>query len=85
MIKMAIKIVFYCFSFHCEETTVECFLMQAEKLSRSLRVKILWSIMYLNSFHSIFIKKIKNGKRRQVVRKQTQIIVVIHEKRTLVL
>ena len=37
------KKVFFCFSFRCEENTVECFSMQTEKLARSLRVKILWS------------------------------------------
>ena len=37
-----IKIVFYCFSFRCEEAIVEC--TQAENLTWSgFRVKILWS------------------------------------------
>ena len=36
-------IVFFCFSFPCEEITVECFLMQAKKLTQSLKIKILWS------------------------------------------
>ena len=38
-----IKIVFFCFSFRCEEITVECFSMQAENLTWSFGVKILWS------------------------------------------
>ena len=36
------KKLFFC-SFRCEEDTAECFSMQTEKLTRSLRVKILWS------------------------------------------
>ena len=36
------KIVFY-FSFRGKEINVDFFLMQAEKLTWSLRVKILWS------------------------------------------
>ena len=39
-----IKVVFYFFSFCCEEITVECFSVQSEKLTRALRVKMLWSI-----------------------------------------
>ena len=38
-----IKIVEYCSSFRREEITVDFFSMQAEKLTWSLRVKILWS------------------------------------------
>ena len=43
IVMIKIKIVFHCFSFRCEEIIVDCFLMQAEKLTWSLRVKILWS------------------------------------------
>ena len=34
------------------------------------------TITYSKSFHSLFIKKIKKGKRRQVGRKQTSIVVI---------
>ena len=59
-------------------------LHRSEKSDFHLRIEVPvnLAITYSNSFRSLFIKKIKKGKR-QVGRKQTS-IVVIQENRTLV-
>ena len=40
------------------------------------RMSVKLTITFSNRIHSLFIKKIKKGKRRQVGRKQTSIVVI---------